>query len=149
MPPSKDGPLRVLAVVHNRILREGICSLLETQEDLDLVGAVATAEAAVLQFTQLQPDLTLLDLDEPADAGLDAIGRIRDIDPAAWIIALITDEADERRERAIAAGASKVVAKHLIGKLPWHNSPETAQAPPKTGGSNTGSIGVLNALLPH
>jgi DNA-binding NarL/FixJ family response regulator len=149
MPPSKDGPLRVLAVVHNRILREGICCLLDTQEDLERVGAFATAEAALLEFTQLRPELTLLDLDEPADAGLHAIGRIREIDPAAWIIALITDEADERRDRAVAAGASTVVAKHLIGKLPWRNPPETGQGPPKTGGSNTRSIGVLNALLRH
>ena len=52
MPPSKDGPLRVLAVVHNRILREGICCLVETQDDLDLVGAVASAEAAVFDSYQ-------------------------------------------------------------------------------------------------
>lgn len=119
MPPSTDPPIRVLAVVHNRILREGICCLIETQAGLDLAGAVSTADDAVLRFAELRPDLTLMDLDLPADGGLDAIRRIRLADPAAWLIGLLTDEADERSLEAIAAGASIVLAKHRLGKVEW------------------------------
>ena len=149
MTPHSGEPLRVLAVVHNRILREGICCLVETKADLALAGAVSTAEAAVLQFAELRPDVTLLDLDLPDDSAFGAMRSIRSIDPEAWIIALITDEADERSLEAVALGAATVIAKHLIGKVPWGTPSGPDQTPLKTGGSNTRSIGVLNGKFSH
>ena len=110
-------PLRVLAVDHNRILREGICVLIAMQPDLELVGAVAAAEAAVALFSEKRPDLTLMDLDLPARESLDAISRIQRIDPSAWVVALVADECDERCRHAVVAGASTVLAKDLIGKM--------------------------------
>ena len=148
MTPSGEGLLRVLVVIQNRILREGVCCLVENEEDLELAGAVSTADDAVLEFVQLRPGLTLLDLDLPSDGGFAAIERIRQIDPEAWIVALITDEADERSRRAVALGASTVIAKHLIGKVPWHKPPG-GRTPLKTGGPNTKYIGVLNDLFPN
>jgi DNA-binding NarL/FixJ family response regulator len=149
MTPSNGEPLRVLAVVHNRILREGICCLVNTQEELKLAGAASTAEDAVVRFEDLRPDLTLLDLDLPADGGLTAVRGIRELDPAAWIVALITDEADEKGHQALALGASTVIAKHRIGKVPWQKPARAAQASLKTGVSNTRSMGVLTAVSQH
>ena len=49
--------LRVLAVHHNRILRDGISVLLEMDRDFELVDSVATADAAVAVFAATHPDL--------------------------------------------------------------------------------------------
>ena len=68
-------PLRVLAVHHNQILRDGICVLIAMQPDLELVGAVAEADHAIRLFAELRPDLMLVDLELPSGAGLDALDR--------------------------------------------------------------------------
>jgi DNA-binding NarL/FixJ family response regulator len=109
--------LRVLSVNHNRILREGISVLLEMDRDFELVDAVATADAAVEAFAAALPDLTLVDLDLPADSSLDAISRIRQIDATAWIIGLTIDELDDRCLRAVMVGVSTLLCKDQIGTM--------------------------------
>jgi len=108
-------PLRVLAVHHNRILLEGICVLIAMQPDLELVGSVAAADHAIRLFAELRPDLTLMDLELPSDGGMDTLYRVLQIDPAAWVIALITDECDARSLQAAGAGATAVLAQDRIG----------------------------------
>jgi len=109
--------LRVLSVNHNRILREGISVLLEMDRDFELIDSVATADAAVEAFAATRPDLTLVDLDLPADSSLDMISRIRQIDAAAWIIGLTIDELDDRCLRAVMVGVSTLLSKDQIGTM--------------------------------
>src|SRR5437764_6249504 len=86
------------------------------EPNIELVGAVATADSALMLFNRERPDLTLIDLDLQAGNGLEVIRRIRESDPDAWLIALATDEWDECSPRALAGGASCVIAKDLIGE---------------------------------
>jgi two-component system response regulator DesR len=109
--------LRVLSVNHNRILREGISVLFERDQDFELIDSVATADAAVQAFGATHPDLTLVDLDLPADSGLEVICRIRQIDSAAWIIGLTIDELDDRCLRAVIAGVSTLLSTDQIGTM--------------------------------
>ncbi len=107
--------LRVLSVNHNRMLREGISVLLEMDRDFELIDSVATADAAVEAFAATHPDLTLVDLDLPADGSLDVIGRIRQIDAEARIIGLTIDELDDRCLQAVMVGVSTLLSKDQIG----------------------------------
>jgi two-component system NarL family response regulator len=108
--------VRVLAVNHNHILREGLRSFLEAQSRVKLTGSVADADSAVRLFEGTRPDLTLVDLNLPSDGGIDVIRRIRHIDREAWIIGLVTYEWDDRGREAVAAGAAAVLSKDLIGE---------------------------------
>ena len=110
-------PFRILALHHNPILRDGISMLIEMQEEMDLVGSVAAVDAAILLFEKERPDLTLVDLDLPSDAGLVAIHRIKAIDAEAAIVGLVTRDWDDNVMRAMEIGASSVLAKDLIGEL--------------------------------
>ncbi|HJX96321.1 MAG TPA: response regulator, partial [Candidatus Acidoferrum sp.] len=74
------------------------------------------ADAAVHLFAEMRPDLTLVDLNLPSGSAIDAIHRIRRIDPDAWIIGLVAYEWDDRCREAIAAGASAVLSKDLIAE---------------------------------
>ena len=75
-------------------MREGLALLVRLQTDMQLVGAVATAEEAVHVYMEQRPDVTLMDLDLPADAALGAIREIRARDAGARIIGLTTYEPD-------------------------------------------------------
>ena len=86
------------------------------QPDFELVGVVATPGEGVQLFTTTRPGLTLMDLDEPANQGLEAIQQIRDLDDTAWVIALLTNDWDENASRALEAGAAAVITKDLIGE---------------------------------
>ena len=75
--------IRILAVDHNPLLREGLSLLIRLQPDMELVGTAASGEEAVQGFTKHRPDVTLMDLDLPSAAGITAIQKILKIDPAA------------------------------------------------------------------
>ena len=107
---------RILAVNQNRILREGICALIEMQPDMKLVASAEDADAAVEFFADTLPDITLMDLDLPDRNGVNAIHRIRAIDPYAWVIGLVTYEWDKCVREAMEAGASAILAKDRIGE---------------------------------
>lgn len=109
-------PIRIIAVNRNRILRDGLSVLINNEADLALVGCSATPYEGVRLFAEMRPDLTLMDLDEPSEAGLAAIQQIRLLEPAAWVIALLTQDWDGSGAQAIEAGADTVLTKDLIGK---------------------------------
>lgn len=109
-------PVRVLAVDHNRILRQGLCWIIEVQPDMELVGSADNEASALSLYSEKRPDLTLLDLDLPKRGGLSLLRQIRDLNPRAWVIAQITDEWDEPSRLAKSLGASSILAKERLGK---------------------------------
>ena len=91
--------------------------LIGMQPGLELVASTETLDLALSIFSEQRPDLTLMDLDMPFDTGVDAIHRIRSIDPGAWVIALVTHDWDDSGTRAVKAGAAAVIPKDLIGEI--------------------------------
>jgi len=111
--------IRVLAVDHNPLMREGLAMLVCLQPDMQLVGTAATAEGAAQMYLERQPDVTLMDLDLPSETAIEAIRNICARDGGARIIALTTYEPDAAWTRALAAGACQCVAKdRLSDSLP-------------------------------
>ncbi|MBV8730153.1 MAG: response regulator transcription factor [Acidobacteriia bacterium] len=108
--------IRVLAVDHNPLLREGLSLLIQLQPDMDLVAAVASAKEAVEAFTEHRPDITLMDLDLPSATGIIAIQEIRGIDPAACIIGMMTYEDAPSSKRALGAGARHCLTKDRLNE---------------------------------
>jgi DNA-binding NarL/FixJ family response regulator len=96
-------------------MREGLALLVRLQPDMQLVGAVATAEEALQIYVEQRPDVTLIDLDRPSAAAIGAIRKIRERDAGARIIGLTTYEPDAAWAEALAAGALHCVAKDRLG----------------------------------
>jgi len=74
-------------------------------------GEGGTVQEAVTLFDRLRPDVTLLDLKLPDGHGVDAIRRIRQIDPAAKILVITTYEGDEDINQALQSGAKGYLVK--------------------------------------
>jgi DNA-binding NarL/FixJ family response regulator len=111
---SDTRPIRILSADDHPLLRSGIAALIATQSDMQLVGEASTGTEAVQFHRELNPDVTLMDLQMPDMSGLDAIIAIRSEKPSARIIVLTTYSGDVLAQRALKAGAQAYVLKSLV-----------------------------------
>ena len=104
--------IRILIVDDHGIVREGLQRLLESFEDLTVVGAVESGEDAVDAVPTLGPDVVLMDLEMPGGMdGADATRRILATHPAVKVLILTSFSDRPRILRAIDAGAMGYVLK--------------------------------------
>ncbi len=104
-------PVRVLIVDDYRIIREGLRAILETDAGIQVVGQAAAVGDAVSQFRELRPDVTLLDVHLARESGLDALRKIRSLDPRAAVLMVSASEWTEDIRRARKSGARGYILK--------------------------------------
>lgn len=114
MPESSSRPIRILVVDDHPILREGVAAILEDRPDMLLVGEARDGVEAIVQFRDLHPDVTLMDLQMPGMGGVEAIKAIRDEHPNACIVVLTTYDGDVQAVRALKAGAMGYLLKSSL-----------------------------------
>lgn len=111
-----SGVIRILTVDDHQLLREGIAAVLETQEDMILIGQAGNGHEAIESFRRLRPDVTLMDLRMPDMSGIEAISAIRREFANARIIVLTTYAGDAQAAAALKAGAAGYLLKNLVRK---------------------------------
>jgi len=103
--------IRVLVADDHPIVRGGIVALLESADDIEVVGQAATGLEAVDLALSLEPDLVLMDLRMPGIDGDEATARVLAARPGIRVVVLTTYETDESILTAIEAGASGYLLK--------------------------------------
>ena len=103
----------MLVVEDHHVVRQGLVSLLNVVEGMEVVGEAADGVEAIAQYRKHQPDITLIDLRLPRMSGVDAIQRIRMESPHARFIVLTTYDGDEDIYRALKAGAKAYLLKGM------------------------------------
>ena len=106
-------PFGVLVVDDHALVRTGVVNILEHEPDLRVVAEASNGAEAVDAYAKHRPDVTLLDLRMPVMEGVEAVRRIREIDPNAKVIILTTYDTDEDITRALKAGAKAYVLKDI------------------------------------
>ncbi len=106
-------PIRVVLVDDQQLFRSGLRMLIDSQDDLVVVGEAGDGAQAPGVVAETRPDVVLMDLRMPVADGLAATARIvEDLGAdAPRIIVLTTFDLDEAAARAIRAGASGFVLK--------------------------------------
>jgi DNA-binding NarL/FixJ family response regulator len=104
-------PTRVLLVDDSAALRRALSSIVQSNEDLQIICEASDGSEAVQVAEKLQPDLILLDVGLPKLNGIEAARQIRKISPSSKILFLTQDPSDELAEEAFCLGARGYVVK--------------------------------------
>ena len=103
--------IRVLVVDDHAILRDGIRSLLESQEDIIVVGEACDGSEAIDLVSKLLPDIVLMDISMPKTNGLEATRIIKERFSQVKVLILTQHDNREYIAPALGAGASGYVLK--------------------------------------
>jgi DNA-binding NarL/FixJ family response regulator len=103
---------RILIVDDNIILREGLRSLLSSQQGFEIVGEAEDGLEAVEAVDQARPDLVLMDLTMPRMGGIEATRKIKEKRPETKILALTIQDCPEYRAATFKAGADGYLLKN-------------------------------------
>lgn len=103
--------LRVLVVDDQRVVREGLGTLVGLLDGIEVVGTAADGEEAVAAAATLRPDVVLMDLRMPRCDGVEATRRLRAQDPTVIVLMLTTYADDRSVIDALRAGARGYLTK--------------------------------------
>jgi DNA-binding NarL/FixJ family response regulator len=105
--------IRVLLADDQALVRGGFRMLLESADDIEVVGEASDGEQAFAMVAETRPDVVLMDIRMPGTDGLEATRRIAADKQLAGVRVLIltTFEADEYVYQALRAGASGFLVK--------------------------------------
>jgi two-component system, NarL family, response regulator LiaR len=103
--------IRILLVDDHAVVREGLRTFLELQDEFEIVGEAADGEEGVLEAERLNPDVILMDLVMPGLDGVGAMRALRTSLPDARVIVLTSFADDDRLLPAIQAGAAGYLLK--------------------------------------
>lgn len=113
--PRHTGPIRVLIVDDQGMVRSGFAAFLSSQPDITVIGEAADGHEAVTQADLLAPDVILMDVRMPVMDGLEATRQILGARPSGSdgprIVVLTTFDLDEYVYEALRAGASGFLLK--------------------------------------
>ncbi len=105
--------IRIFIADDHAVLRAGLRLLLQTQDDMEVVGEAGDFAETLAQLQVVQPDILTLDLSMPGGLGLKAIEKIRDTAPALRVIVLTMHDDPAYLRTALAMGACGYVVKSV------------------------------------
>lgn len=108
--------IRVLLVDDHRVVREGLRSLMEREEDLEVVGETDNGYTACTMARELTPDVILMDIEMPEMDGLEATRRIKERMPSVRILALTMHMNEEHVYGMLKAGAEGYLLKYAAAR---------------------------------
>jgi len=99
----------------HELVRRGLRELLESEDDLKVVGEASTAEEALRRVPSTKPDVAVLDVRLPDGDGVEVCREIRSKFPDIQCLMLTSFADDEALFNAIMAGAAGYVLKQIRG----------------------------------
>jgi two-component system response regulator DevR len=108
--------IRIFLLDDHDLVREGIRSLLEVDDELEVVGEAATAEEALTRIPLANPDVALLDVRLESGSGIEVCREVRSLLPGLVCLMLTSFADDEALFASVMAGASGYVLKQITSR---------------------------------
>jgi DNA-binding NarL/FixJ family response regulator len=112
---DENDQITILLVDDHTLVREGLREILETQEDLRIVGEAGDSASTVALAARTQPDIVLLDIEIPGDEATVTVSQIRTASPESRVIILSMYEGPQLVQALLAAG----IRGYLLKSVHW------------------------------
>ncbi|MEU1312056.1 response regulator transcription factor [Streptomyces cinnamoneus] len=110
---AENRVIKVLLVDDHQVVRRGLRTFLEVQEDIEVVGEAADGAEGVERAEELRPDVVLMDVKMPGTDGIEALRRLRELANPARVL-IVTSFTEQRTViPALRAGAAGYVYKDV------------------------------------
>ncbi|MFE2171045.1 response regulator [Streptomyces sp. NPDC059447] len=107
------GRVRILLVDDHQVVRRGLRTFLEVQEDIEVVGEASDGEEGIARAEELRPHVILMDVKMPGTDGIEALRRLRALANPARVL-IVTSFTEQRTAiPALRAGAAGYVYKDI------------------------------------
>jgi DNA-binding NarL/FixJ family response regulator len=103
--------IRVILAEDHTIVRKGLRSLLEGEEDIEVIGEAGDGKEAITLVEQKKPDIVVMDIGMPELNGLEATRRIKKKFPETKVLILTMHTNEEYVFEILQAGASGYIVK--------------------------------------
>lgn len=113
VPPRKGNmnKIRIVLADDHAVVREGLKTLIQAQEDMEVVGECADGTTAVLKVQEMKPDVAVLDISMPGLNGAMAAREILKSVPKTRVVALTVHEDRSYLRELLEAGAAAYILK--------------------------------------
>ncbi|MFB8444348.1 response regulator [Streptomyces niveus] len=110
---ADDKKIRVLLVDDHQVVRRGLRTFLEIQDDIEVVGEASDGDEGVTGAEELRPDVVLMDIKMPGTDGIEALRKLRELANPAKVL-IVTSFTEQRTVvPALRAGAAGYVYKDV------------------------------------
>ena len=103
--------IRVFVTDDHALVRMGLITLLQMENDLDVVGEAEDGRTALKKIQQLKPDVVVMDLMMPGMDGIETTHQLQDLLPSAKTLILTTSSSSTDISNALQSGASGAILK--------------------------------------
>ncbi|MFG1969073.1 response regulator [Nonomuraea fuscirosea] len=107
--------IRVFLLDDHEVVRRGVAALLDSEDDIEVIGEAGTAESAIARIPALTPDVAVLDVRLPDGNGVDVCREVRSRVPGLACLMLTSFADDDALFDAVMAGAAGYVLKQIHG----------------------------------
>ena len=107
-------PTRILVVDDHFMVRMGLSSSLNAEDDMEVVAEAGSGEDAVGAYRKHHPNLVLMDVRLPKMSGAEAVAAITREFPDAYVLMLSTHSGEEEIYRSLQAGARGYILKSAM-----------------------------------
>ncbi|MEU4684455.1 response regulator [Streptomyces xinghaiensis] len=105
--------VRVLLVDDHQVVRRGLRTFLEVQDDIEVVGEASDGDEGVTRAEELRPDIVLMDVRMPGTDGIEALRKLRELENPARVLVVTSFTEQRTVVPALRAGASGYVYKDV------------------------------------
>lgn len=105
--------IKVLIADDQTLMRDGLKTILDLEDDIEVIATAENGEIAFKKASELNPDVILMDIRMPIMNGVDSVKRIKSILPKVSVIMLTTFDDDEYIIEALSNGASGYLLKDM------------------------------------
>lgn len=110
-----ENDIKVFIFSQQPLFRQGVAQRLSEENNIQIIGQASLTDKVLLTVEVLPPDITIVDIDSPADSGLSLVSSLKQLTPSMSIIVLTSNPNDDHLFQALSSQVAAYLSKEING----------------------------------